>query len=677
MLIYGFKLAVIPFYEDHSRNGESVDKPNEQYANRQSELEMSITVEPPNVESSSQHVPQPPVKAKSQSHQTSYTIDLRKLDNWLEMRIIDIEFLYGYYEPTLFILCESNMTWVGRYAIKKDTCNSLALSLNLNQRSNPIIWPVEKLPSDCIKCYAVPPPIGGVMIFGVNSLIYLNQSVPAYAISLNSIAKTTSNYPFKNMESKRITLDNSRAVFIESDRMIVSLKGGELYLITMITDSESLRSVRNFSIEKCAGSVISSCICKCCDNYLFVGSRLANSVLLKYSTKSISRNVELESEIAASLNETDNQNELSQVMIGNRSMDTDDTNAADMDELDRIIQCREGDKPTDVDVVTYSFEICDIVLNIGPCGQSIIGESVGDYSDFDLENNNLQNSQAIDLVTSSGYTKNGAISVLQRSLRPDVIATFQIPDIIDMWSVANDSQHSPYSPTYLFLSKSNSTVVLLIANEITELDKDSCVFCTKAATIYCGNILDNKYIVQITTNAVYVYNECLVDDKGPKVVHSLDLIPTLDSKIKDASAKDDYLVVLSESGTIKIVTFDQNSLQLSLMDTESSDEFYFLNNVSCFSLFKDESTVLSDLTKTGKSSEDNLQQANIKDKSFANIDDEEELLYGESEPKLTNDSSSSSSSSSSDHTWVREIISNSSEAVNKIKINHIYSEVEF
>lgn len=48
--------------------------------------------------------------------QSSYTIDLRKLDQWLEMRIIDIEFLYGYYEPTLFILCESSMTWVGRYS---------------------------------------------------------------------------------------------------------------------------------------------------------------------------------------------------------------------------------------------------------------------------------------------------------------------------------------------------------------------------------------------------------------------------------------------------------------------------------------------------------------------------------------------------------------------------------
>jgi cleavage and polyadenylation specificity factor subunit 1 len=167
--------------------------------------------------------------------------------------------------------------------VKKDTCNSLALSLNLNQRTHPIIWPVDKLPSDCLRCYAVPPPIGGVLLFALNSLIYINQSVPSYGVSLNSLAKLTSAYPFKSMESTHITLDNSQAVFIAPDRMVVSLKGGELCLITMLTDSESLRSVRSFCVEKGPSSVIASCIAKCAESYVFVGSRLANSVLLKYT----------------------------------------------------------------------------------------------------------------------------------------------------------------------------------------------------------------------------------------------------------------------------------------------------------------------------------------------------------------------------------------------------------
>ena len=115
MLIYGYKLAVIPFHEDHARSatfsaGENVDLKSEHQAGYfKSESEQSLKHQ----QQQQQNVKVENSKSSSAS-QSSYTIDLRKLDQWLEMRIIDIEFLYGYYEPTLFILCESTMTWVGR-----------------------------------------------------------------------------------------------------------------------------------------------------------------------------------------------------------------------------------------------------------------------------------------------------------------------------------------------------------------------------------------------------------------------------------------------------------------------------------------------------------------------------------------------------------------------------------
>ncbi len=164
MLIYGCKLVVIPFYEDHSSHQPTASKEEppqqtsikkEQYVKSEPSLvhqDIKFSLNPADLSS---------FKRPTTSSLSSYSIDLRKLDDWNEMRIIDIEFLYGYYEPTLFILSEMNRTWVGRYAIKKDTCNSVALSLNLQQKTHPIIWPVDKLPSDCLRCVAVPPPIGG------------------------------------------------------------------------------------------------------------------------------------------------------------------------------------------------------------------------------------------------------------------------------------------------------------------------------------------------------------------------------------------------------------------------------------------------------------------------------------------------------------------------------------
>lgn len=42
----------------------------------------------------------------------SYIIDVRALDEKL-LNIIDLQFLHGYYEPTLLILFEPNQTWPG------------------------------------------------------------------------------------------------------------------------------------------------------------------------------------------------------------------------------------------------------------------------------------------------------------------------------------------------------------------------------------------------------------------------------------------------------------------------------------------------------------------------------------------------------------------------------------
>ncbi len=644
MLIYGFKLVVIPFYEEHSGAHQSVA--NAHHIDKSIEMDMNTSDVTQSASAKSHHT-------TASTSLSSYTIDLRKLDNWLEVRVIDIEFLYGYYEPTLFILCESNLTWVGRYALKKDTCNSVALSLNLNQKTHPIIWPVEKLPSDCLKCLAVPSPIGGILLFATNSLIYVNQSVPSYGVSLNSIAKLTSNYPLKNMDHIKVALDSCQAAFIAPDRLLISLKGGEIYIVTLLTDSESLRTIRSFNIEKGPGSVIASSIIKCSENYVFIGSRLGNSVLLKYSVKEQkSSNIEkrklkdLEDdgeENDESTNERELNSEVNETLIKmkNEQMDTFvpanppplEQSINEIDDLDIILE-RNEEKSFDItDVPSYNFEICDILLNVAPCGHSIVGESVGDYSEFET------NSLHIDLVTSSGHTKNGAVSVLQRSIRPEVIATFQIPDVIDMWSVYSDSNDSTSSShTFLFLSKVDSTMVLQMANEITELDKETSIFCTKHPTMCCSNLDDNKYIIQVTSNCIYIYAECTAETSGNQVL-AYDLTSQLDSKMKQVSVIDPYVTILTEKGSILFLKFDPTNVLVKVMDNRKilkyeQNEAYF-NAVSCFSLYKDESKIFNNQYCL---SDDNIEQIKPKLEPVARktdqfaseitIDDEDELLYG-------------------------------------------------
>ena len=61
------------------------------------------------------------------------------------------------------------------------------------------------------------------------------------------------------------------------------------------------------------------------------------------------------------------------------------------------------------------------MLNIGPCGQVVMGEPAFLSEEF---SNTLD--PDLELVTTSGYGKNGALSVLQHSIRPQVNALFNV-----------------------------------------------------------------------------------------------------------------------------------------------------------------------------------------------------------------------------------------------------------
>ena len=189
---------------------------------------------------------------------SSYIVHLKKLDASLTGRIIDLQFLHSYYEPTLFILCESSRTWVGRVAVKKDTCSSVALSINVAQKSNPVIWPVDKLPFDCLSCLAVPKPIGGILVLATNSIIYLNQSIPPYGVALNTLARDSTRYPLRPLYDLKIALDLAEAVFVANDKVLISIKTGDVYLLTLNTDT--MRTMKEFTFDRLGSTVLSNCV---------------------------------------------------------------------------------------------------------------------------------------------------------------------------------------------------------------------------------------------------------------------------------------------------------------------------------------------------------------------------------------------------------------------------------
>jgi len=68
-------------------------------------------------------------------------------------------------------------------------------------------------------------------------------------------------------EGVKLTLEGAQASFISYDRLVISLKGGELYVLSLYADS--MRSVRSFHFEKAAASVLTTCVSVSAKNFYF------------------------------------------------------------------------------------------------------------------------------------------------------------------------------------------------------------------------------------------------------------------------------------------------------------------------------------------------------------------------------------------------------------------------
>ncbi|XP_072375560.1 cleavage and polyadenylation specificity factor subunit 1 [Diabrotica undecimpunctata] len=523
---------------------------------------------------------------------------LEKIDN-----IIDIQFLHGYYEPTLLILYEPLKTFSGRVAVRSDTCAMSAISLNLQQKVHPVIWSVANLPFDCVKAVPIKKPIGGTLIMAINSLIYLNQSIPPYGVSLNSIADNSSNFPLKPQEDIKITLDCAQIGFLEEDTLVLSLKGGELYVLTLLADS--MRYIRSFHFEKAAASVLTTCICICENNFLFLGSRLGNSLLLRFTEKA--------NEVITLDDNDEPSNKRSRADKSDRTLDSlTDCMASDVLDIrdPEELEVYGTQKQAGIQISSYIFEVCDSFLNIGPCGNMSIGEPAFLSEEF---NDNVDLN--LELVTTAGYGKNGALCVLQKNIRPQIVTTFTLPGCSNMWTVkSGDDQHA-----FLILSQEDGTMILQTGQEINEIDNTG--FATHGPTVYAGNLGNNKYIVQVTTVAVRLLQGA----------NQLQHVPMdLGSPIVHISSADPYISLMTSDGQVITLMLRETRGAAKLVVSKST----LSNNppVSTICMYKDTSGLF-----TNKIPEEFVQVPAhvIREYEYkSEIENEDDLLYGEGDFKM-------------------------------------------
>lgn len=582
MLVYGKKLVVLPFRKDSSLD----------------EIEMQDVK--PMKKTPVQLMARTPILA-------SYIITLRDLDEKID-NVIDIRFLHGYYEPTLLILYEPARTFPGRIAVRQDTCTLVALSLNIQQRVHPVIWTVSNLPFDCQKVIPLEKPIGGCLVMCINSLIYLNQSVPPYGVSLNSSADHSTSFPLRPQDGIKITLDCANWAFIDTDKIALSLQNGELYVLTLCADS--MRSIRNFHFQKAASSVLTTCIAVCQSEYLFLGSRLGNSLLLHFKEKDESTVITIED---TEVNEEE--------VIKRPRLEQEE-----FEVYGSMIK-------TSVQLSSYVFQVCDSILNIGPLGKMAVGQRINEDDDEEVNQETDDSIYKVDLeiLASSGHGKNGALTVLQSSIKSQVITNFSIAGSLDVWTVADESGRKidrleDSNHAYMILTQENSTMVLQTGQEINEIQNTG--FTCNLPTIYVGNVGQNRFIVQVTTKSVRLL-------QGIRIIQNIPI--DVGHPITTVSIADPYVCLRSENGQV---------ITLALRDTKGMSRLAVNKNtinpsppvigLCCYrdvsGLFTTKIDAFNDLTGDA-----NLYSSGfgaMKSEKVLKVEDEEELLYGEVGEKI-------------------------------------------
>lgn len=165
-------------------------------------------------------------------------------------------------------------------------------------------------------------------------------------------------------------------------------------------------------------------ICVVNEEYLFLGSRLGNSLLLRYSEKDHSTIITIDDSEAPEKGK--NYQYLILIFFFLQKKNILEVTKRRLE--DEELEVYGSGQKTSVQLTSFTFEVCDSILNIGPIGFMSVGNRFIEGETDELDENEVENQSDMDLeiVTSSGHGKNGTLCVLQNSIKPQIITSFDL-----------------------------------------------------------------------------------------------------------------------------------------------------------------------------------------------------------------------------------------------------------
>ncbi|ONK71681.1 uncharacterized protein A4U43_C04F11250 [Asparagus officinalis] len=492
--------------------------------------------------------------------ESSYVINLRELDM---KHVKDFTFVHGYIEPVMVFLHEREPTWAGRISWKHHTCLISALSISTTLKQHPLIWSAANLPHDAYKLLAVPSPIGGVLVICANSIHYHSQS-SSCALGLNSFAMQMDSSSDMPKASFNVELDAAKATWLSPDVVIFSSKNGELLLLTLVSDG---RIVQKLDLMKSKASVLTSGITTMGSSFFFLGSRLGDSLLVQYSYGASSpTSAHVKDEIA------EIEGDVPAVKRLKRMSSDSLQDVASAEELSLYATAPNSSESTQK---VFSFAVRDTLINVGPLKDFSYGLRIN----ADPNATGLAKQSNYELVCCSGHGKNGALCVLQQSIRPELITEVELPGCKGIWTVYHKSsrRHAVDSSktlteddeyhAYLIISLETRTMVLETADDLGEVT-ESVGYYVQGSTIAAGNLFGRRRVVQIFARGARILDGSYMTQELSFAMNNSESASSASnsepSTVSSVSIADPYVLLKMTDGSIQLLAGDTSTCTVSV-----------------------------------------------------------------------------------------------------------------
>ncbi|GMH19709.1 hypothetical protein Nepgr_021550 [Nepenthes gracilis] len=488
---------------------------------------------------------------------SSYIVNLRDLDM---KHVKDFIFVHGYIEPVLVILHEREPTWAGRISWKHHTCMISALSINTAMKQHPLIWSAMSLPHDAYKLLAVPSPIGGVLVICANSIHYHRQS-SSCALAVNSFAVSGDSSQEMPRSSFNAELDAAHATWLANDVAMLSTKTGELLILTLVFDG---RVVQRLDLSKSKASILTSGITTLGNSLFFLASRLGDSLLVQFTCGT--EPTSLPSALKDEVGDIEGDGPSSRQLLRSPSDALQDIVGGE-----ELVLYGSTSNKAESTQRSVSYAVRDSLLNVGP---------LKDFS-YGLRINANPNATGIakqsnyELACCSGHGKNGALCILQQSIRPDMITEVELPGCKGIWTVYHKSSRSHNSDSsksaaeddeyhaYLIISLETKTMVLETADLLGEVT-ESVDYYVQGSTIAAGNLFGRRRVVQVFAQGARILD-------GSYMTQDLSFGTNSESgpgseivTVSSVSIADPYVLLRMNDGSIQLLVGDPSSCTVSI-----------------------------------------------------------------------------------------------------------------